>query len=427
MAGQRLEIYGLIPDFGGFLVKASSEGQPGPGDYGRTHADGANMLARLVAPHQGVVIWRAFVYSDHNAEDRARQAFSEFKPLDGAFDANVAVQIKNGPIDFQPREPFHPLFGAMPATHEALEVQITKEYLGQRSHIVYLGPLYAETLRADTGTGKTVSQIIEGSPGSLSIMAGVANIGRSRTWSGSHFNQANWYAFGRLAWDPEAEPEAIARDWLALTFSRNPEFVRHATTLMMASRQAVVDYMTPLGLTHQMATRHHYGPGPWVCDLKRPEWNPCYYARADKDGIGFERTASGSNALSQYAPEAARRLASSEEDLLWFHHVGWTDRLSSGETVWVGLVHRYDRGVAEVGTLKSLWAGLRPYVDAERFAAVTESLVTQSREARWWRDASVSYFQSKSGLPLPPDAAPPEHELDYYQALQFDHGPDEVH
>jgi alpha-glucuronidase len=298
------EIYRVIPDFGGFLVKANSEGQPGPQDYGRSHADGANMMAAILAPHGGIVMWRAFVYSAHQNEDRARQAYDEFVPLDGQFDANVLLQVKNGPIDFQPREPGHPLFGAMPKTPLMLEVQITKEYLGFATHLVYLGPLYEEALRFDTfskGLGSSISNVIDG-------IAGVSNIGAIRNWTGSQFDQANWYAFGRLAWNPEMSSRAIAEEWVRMTFSNDSRFVAPTIAMMMGSREAAVDYMTPLGLAHLMAAGHHYGPGPWQGGGARADWTPPYYHRADAEGIGADRGTGGSNAVSQYPqPLAAQR------------------------------------------------------------------------------------------------------------------------
>jgi alpha-glucuronidase len=426
------EIYAAIPDFGGFLVKANSEGQPGPQDYGRTHADGANMLAEPLALHGGVVLWRAFVYQDTNPEDRAKQAYSEFVPLDGQFADNVVVQVKNGPIDFQPREPFHPLFGAMPETPLGMEFQVTKEYLGFASHLVYLAPMWVEVLDADTyveGSGSTVARVIDGSlhGHALTAMAGVANTGTDRDWSGSTFNQANWYAYGRLAWDPDLGAEEIAREWLELTFTRDARFVDTAAQMMLESREAPVDYMTPLGLTHLMATGHHYGPGPWVSNLSRPEWNPFYYHRADAQRIGFDRTERGSDALVQYAEPVADRFASldtvPENLLLWFHRVAWDYEMRSGKTLWDELVRRYDRGVAAVGAMQDTWAGLERFVDTERFAKTAQLLEVQEREARWWRDASIAYWQSISGLPLPAGVAAPELSLAEYRAVDHPYAP----
>jgi alpha-glucuronidase len=421
------EIYRLIPDFGGFLVKANSEGQPGPQDYGRTHADGANMLADALAPHGGVVMWRAFVYG-RSTEDRARQAYDEFVPLDGKFRANVLLQVKNGPIDFQPREPFHPLFGAMPHTPVMMEVEITKEYLGFATHLAYLGPLYEEVLRSDTharGKGSTVARVIDGSLFGYRItgMAGVANIGADRNWTGSQFDQANWYVFGRLAWDPTLSAAAIAEEWVRMTFSNDPAFVSRVVAMMMGSREAVVDYMTPLGLAHQMASGTHYGPGPWVDNNPEPDWNPVYYNRAASSGIGFDRTASGSNAVAQYAPPVAAQFSDlkmvPEKYLLWFHHVPWDYRLSSGRTLWEELVLHYAHGVDEVRAMRKTWSGLSAYVDPERFAEVTRFLAIQQREAQWWRDASIAYFQTLSQRPLPPGVAPPAHTLAEYEAVCF--------
>ena len=397
------EIYRYIPDFGGFLVKANSEGQPGPQDYKRTHADGANMLAVPVAAHGGIVMWRAFVYSSENTEDRARQAYSEFVPLDGKFADNVLVQVKNGPIDFQPREPFSPLFGAMPRTPLMMEFQITKEYLGFSTHLAYLGTMWQEALGADTwanGKGSTVAKVIDGSLHAYphTGIAGVANIGSDRNWSGSHFDQANWYAFGRLAWDPYASARAIAEDWVRMTFSNDAEFVEPVVAMMMGSREAVVDYMTPLGLAHLMGTGHHYGPAPWVSDLKRPEWNPAYYHRADSNGIGFERgppinNNKGSNATAQYAPKVAAVFAdpkkTPENLLLWFHHVSWDRRMASGRSLWDELVYRYDHGVEVVRQMRGTWAAQQARVDAERFAQVAAFLAIQEQEAQWWRAMRV--------------------------------------
>ena len=422
------EIYRAIPDFGGFLVKANSEGQPGPQDYHRSHADGANMLARALAPHNGVVMWRAFVYAEDKPTDRARQAYDQFKPLDGQFVPNVIVQVKNGAIDFQPREPFHPLFGAMPATPLMMEFQITKEYLGYSTHLAYLGSLFEETLQSDTHAragGETVAQVLEGSR--ISGMAGVANIGSDRNWTGSHFDQANWYAFGRLAWNPQASSRDIAREWVAQTFSSEPKAVTAITAMMMLSREAVVDYMTPLGLHHIMGTGHHYGPAPWVSDLKRPEWNPVYYHKADKGGIGFDRTASGSDAIAQYAPELARLYAdprtTPEKYLLWFHHLRWDYMMPSGRTLWAELIAHYDKGVADAAALQSRWTALKPYIDSARFEDEQELLAQQLKEATWWRDACIAYFQSVSGLPLPAGVRPPALPLDAYKAMTFPHAP----
>ncbi|MBF7014843.1 alpha-glucuronidase family glycosyl hydrolase [Novosphingobium resinovorum] len=426
------EIYRAIPDFGGFLVKANSEGQPGPRDYHRTHAEGANMLAAAVAPHGGVVMWRAFVYAETDPDDRAKQAYSEFKPLDGKFADNVLVQVKNGAIDFQPREPFHPLFGAMPKTPMMLELQITKEYLGFATHLAYLGPLFEEVLEADTrakGKGSTVAKVVDGAleGHDLTGMAGVANIGRDRDWSGSTFNQANWYAFGRLAWDPTLSAEALAREWARQTFGDDPRVVDTAVSMMMESREAVVDYTGPFGLAHLMDTGHHYGPGPWVNDLARPEWNPIYYHKADRSGIGFDRTRTGSNAVAQYAPPVARMLAdprtTPETELLWFHHLAWDWKMKSGRTLWQEMVVRYDRGVATVAHMQRQWDGVKDKVDAERWSKTATYLAIQHNEARWWRDASLAYWMSVNGLSLPEGSLAPEHDLAWYKAQRFPYAP----
>ena len=422
------EIYKAIPDFGGFLVKANSEGQPGPQDYGRTHVDGANMLADAVGPHGGIVMWRAFVYSHEQPDDRAKQGYSEFKPFDGQFRDNVIVQVKNGAIDFQPREPFHPLFGAMPKTSLMMELQITKEYLGFATHLAYLGPLYEEALKSDTrraGPGSTVAKVIDGElfHSRLTGMAGVANVGTARSWTGSQFDQANWYVFGRLAWDPEASSRDIAEDWTRMTFSNDPAVVRPVVGMMMRSREAVVDYMTPLGLHHLMGHTHHYGPAPWDASGPRADWTPVYYHRADAAGIGFDRSATGSNAVAQYAPELAAQFndvaTTPEAELLWFHHVAWDHRMASGRTLWDELVVRYSRGLAEVTDMRTTWAGLAGRIDPERHAEVAAFLGIQETEAGRWRDASIAYFQTFAKRPLPAGYAAPEHELGWYEALSF--------
>lgn len=426
------EIYRYIPDFGGFLVKANSEGEPGPQDYGRSHADGADMLAAALSPFGGVVMWRTFVYSNEAADDRARQAYDEFRPLDGQFRDNVLLQVKNGPIDFQPREPFHPLFGAMPRTPLMLEVQITKEYLGFATHLAYLGTMYQEVLRADTyarGPGATVARVIDGSLHGYrrTGIAGVANIGTDRNWSGSHFDQANWYAFGRLAWNPALSAADIANEWVRMTFGNDATLVARVVDMMMKSRQAVVDYMTPLGLHHLMAEGHHYGPQPWFDGGARADWRPVYFHRADAHGIGFDRSASGSNAVAQYAGPVAAQFGDlktvPEDYLLWFHRVPWDYRTRSGRTLWDELVHRYTHGVAVVREMRKTWDELTPFVDAERHSQVAAFLRIQEREAQWWRDACVAYFQSIAQRPIPPDLPPPAHPLEYYKALEFPYVP----
>ena len=420
------EIYDLIPDFGGFLVKANSEGQPGPQDYGRSHADGANMLADALAPYGGIVMWRAFVYSESSPVDRIREAYDEFKPLDGSFRENVLIQAKNGPLDFQPREPFHPLFGGMPQTPIAMEFQVTKEYLGEDTHLVYLGPLYEEVLQSDTqatGAGSTVARVIDGSlyGHSTTVMAGVSNVGDDTNWTGSHFNQANWYVFGRMAWDPDLSATSVAEEWVRQTFSNDPAVVDPVTQMMMESRQAVVDYMTPLGLVHIMASDHHYGPGPWVDNLGRAEWNPVYYHKADAQGIGFDRTSSGSNAVEQYFSPVRQLFESRstvpDDFLLFFHHVGWQEAMSSGRTLWEELVHRYSVGVDAVGEMRDTWATVSGRIDAQRFREVDQFLEIQHYEARWWRDACLTYFGSVSGLSVPSGYAPPANSLSFYQGL----------
>ena len=411
------EIYRLIPDFGGFVVKANSEGQPGPQNYGRTHADGANLLANALQPYSGRVIWRAFVYSNETPEDRVRQAFSEFVPLDGSFSKNVMIQVKNGPLDFQPREPVHPLLleGALTQTASVLELQITQEYLGQANHLVFLAPMWQEVLETPD-----FHQKIDG-------FAGVSNIGSDRNWTGHLFGQTNWYAFGRLSWDNQLSPEAIADEWTRMTFSNDNESVKLIKSMLLNSLENCVDYMTPLGLAHLMATGHHFGPGPWVNDLPRADWNPTYFHRADSTGIGFNRTATGSNAVAQY-PAALRDLYASrakcpEKFLLWFHHVGWNEKLASGRTLWEEICRHYDQGVIGAVTMQADWQKLKKSIDSDRFEQVEQLLSIQAKEARWWHDACLSYFQSVSKLPYPAGTAPPEKSLEYYKKLDYPFAP----
>jgi len=445
------EIYKIIPDFGGFLVKANSEGQPGPQTYGRSHADGANMLADAVAPHKGIVMWRAFVYdarvqkkeenfdsaSNHNTQniasaDRFKQAHAEFTPFDGAFRPNVLIQVKNGPIDFQPREPFSPLFSAMPRTPLMMEFQLTQEYLGQGTHLVFEAPLFKETLDADTyakGKGSTVARVIDGSMNNhaLSGIAGVANIGNERNWTNHPFAQANWYAFGRLAWDHDLTSSQIADEWIRQSFSNDMLVVSTLKDMMLDSREALVNYMTPLGLHHIMATGHHYGPGPWVGNLGRADWNPVYYHRADAYGIGFDRTNTGSNALAQYNTEAAQAWKDSnscdDKYLLWFHHVSWQHRMQSGRALWEELGVKYQSGVDAVRKMQGQWNSLVNFIDGERFRQVRDFLAIQEGEAEWWRNACLLYFQTQSKLPWPKAAEAPDHTLDYYQSLKFPFAP----
>jgi alpha-glucuronidase len=418
------EIYSVIPDFGGFLVKANSEGQPGPQDYGRTHADGANMLADVLAPYHGIVLWRAFVYRAESGSDRVNQAYQEFRPLDGRFRDNVVLQIKNGPLDFMPREPFHPLFGAMPRTSLGLELQITQEYLGQGIQLAYLGTLWKEVLDANTfrpGPGSTVATVVDGSRDgrALTAIAGVANTGSDRNWTGHPLSQANWYAFGRLAWDHELSAEAIAREWVRMTYGRDPKVVETLTSMLMGSREAVVDYSMPLGLHHIMAEGHHYGPGPWD-KVSRPDWTPATYHQADAAGIGANRSASGSNAIACYAPELAARWGSletcPENLLLWFHHVPWGRRMRSGHTLWDELCLTYQSGVDQVRAMRRSWDSLQGRIDPERFTRVRRLLALQEAAACDWRDGCLLYFQQFSGRPIPPGVEAASHPLAYYEA-----------
>ncbi len=420
------EIYEKIPDFGGFLVKADSEGQPGPHNYKRTQAEGANMLAEAVAPHEGIIMWRAFVYSEETPDDRAKQAYNEFVPLDGKFNDNVIVQVKNGAIDFQPREPFHPMFGAMPNSPLMMEFQLTQEYLGHDTHLAYLSPMYKEVLDTDTyaqGEGSTVAKVVDGSLDGhpISAIAGVANIGSDRNWTGHHFAQSNWYAYGRLAWNHELNSEEIADEWLKMTFSTEDAFVETASELMLQSHETIVNYMTPLGLHHIMAWSHHYGPGPWIKDKHRDDWTSVYYHQAGEDGIGFDRTAEGSDALGQYHTPIEDKWGDidqiPEKYLLWFHHVNWDHPMESGNTLWEELVHRYYDGAEAVGHMRKEWDKLEAYVDEERFDHIQQFLKIQEKEAKWWRNACVLYFQQHADRPLPEGLEKPDKSLEYYMSM----------
>ncbi|HSU27733.1 MAG TPA: alpha-glucuronidase family glycosyl hydrolase [Chitinophagaceae bacterium] len=426
------EIYQHIPDFGGFLVKANSEGQPGPQSYGRNHADGANMMADALAPHGGIVMWRAFVYSSDIKEDRYKQAYNEFKPLDGQFRKNVMVQVKYGPIDFQPREPIHPLFGAMPQTPLVMEFQLTQEYLGFATHLVYMGQLFKEMLNTDTyvnGPGSTVAKIIDGSLDHYNItgIAAVANIGNEKNWTGHPFGQANWYAFGRMAWDHTVSPSQVATEWIRATFTNDKKFVTPVLEMMMGSRENMVNYMTPLGLHHIMGYGHHYGPAPWYDKALRADWNPVYFHRADSAGIGFDRTSKGSDALGLYAPGWRRQYEDMntcpEEFLLWFHHVPWNHKMRSGNTLWEELCFKYYSGTDGVLWMQKAWQSTKGLIDNERFEQVNMLLKIQVNEAIWWRNACLLYFQTFSRQPIPGKYEKPDHALDYYEALRFPYAP----
>lgn len=421
------EIYSFIPDFGGFLVKANSEGQPGPQNYNRTHADGANVLADALKPFGGIVMWRAFVYDNNVPDDRAKQALNEFEPLDGQFRDNVLIQVKNGPIDFQPREPFHPLFGAMPKTPLMMEFQITQEYLGQSTDLCYLAPLFTECLEADTyakGKGSTVAKVVDGTLENhkLTGMAGVANTGDDRNWTGHLFGQSNWFAFGQLAWNPDLSAKEIAGKWTKLTFSSDPEVVSTIEKIMMDSRENSVNYMTPLGLHHIMGTDHHFGPAPWF-NRGRPDWTPVYYHRADSLGIGFDRTPTGSDASGQYYKPVADLFANlgtcPDEYLLWFHHVPWNYKMRSGKTLWDELCLHYYSGVEGVKKMQSEWNTLEGNIDQEEFEFVKSKMEKQLKLAEWWRDECVLYFQQFSKMPVPEGLNKPTESLDYYKKFDF--------
>ena len=404
------EIYQLIPDFGGFLVKANSEGQPGPCDFGRTHAEGANMLADALKPYKGIVMWRAFVYSPSDA-DRAKQAYLEFQPLDGQFRSNVIIQVKNGPIDFQPREPYSPLFTSMKQTPLMPELQITQEYLGHSNHLAFLAPMWEEFF-----------DLVE--PNTMNAIAGVTNIGTDTNWCGHHFGQANWYAFGRLAWEPTLTSDVIAKEWLQQTFDLKESSLTILSKMMVYSHEAVVDYMMPLGLHHIFAWGHHYGPEPW-CAIPgaRADWMPSYYHNADEKGLGFDRSSTGSNAVAQY-PEELCKLYDNidtcpEKYILWFHHVPWQHKLQSGRTLWEALCYHYDRGVQLTRDFQKAWDNVKEDIDAERFADVQTKLIAQTRDAIWWKDACLLYFQTFSKLPFPKDYERPIHELDDLKKVQL--------
>lgn len=431
------EIYSMIPDFGGFLIKANSEGQPGPQNFGRTHADGANMIADALQPFGGIVMWRAFVYSPSD-EDRAKQAYNEFMPLDGQFRDNVIIQVKNGPIDFQPREPFSPLFGAMKKTSTMAELQITQEYLGQSVHMTFLSTMWEEFLKSDTyqeGTGSTVARCTDGSiyPQKNTAIAGVSNIGLDADWCGHQFLQANWYAFGRLAWNNQLSSEQIADEWLKLTFKPtsadkevaekvlpiewNLNFLEPVKQMMLDSREAAVNYMMPLGLHHIFSANEHYGPGPWWAPKRmRKDWTPPYYHQADSLGIGFDRTSSGSNAVGQYHEPLSSKLADvkicPEIYLLWFHHLPWDYKMKSGRTLWDELCYHYDAGLQQVRGFQKVWDMAQPYVDQERFSQVQSKLREQCLNAQVWKDGCLLYFQQFSRMPIPYELERPVHNLD---------------
>ena len=386
------EIYQRIPDFGGFLVKANAEGQPGPLDYGRTHAEGANMLADALAPHGGIVMWRNFVYgAKHKGEDRVMQAVSEFKDLDGLFKSNVILQSKNGPLDFQPREPYAPIFDNMKKTQQAVEFQITQEYTGQGKHLVFLAPMWKEFFSFVA-------------PDSLKAIAGVSNIGDDINWCGHPFSQANWYAFGRLAWNPSFSSDFIAQEWIGQTFGNEVNSYILAD-MMTTSREACVDYMMPLGLHHIFASQHHYGPETDGVKAEHPlEWCPIPYHKAAADGIGFDRSSKGANAVSQYR-EPYRSLYDNlatcpDEYLLWFHHVPWDYKLHNGDMLWDELCALYYRGIEQVVSYQKLWNELRPQIDQERWEHVNRLLALQLANAKECRDYALRYFQQFSKMPL---------------------------
>lgn len=415
------EIHQYIPDFGGYLVKANSEGEPGPQDYGRTHADGANMLAEAMKPFSGIVIWRAFVYNADPNGDRFKEAYEQFKPLDGKFDKKVIVQVKNGPIDFMPREPFHPMFGSFPNTKLGMEFQITQEYLGQSTHLTYLAPMFKECLDTDTyakGKGSTLAKVIDGSlyNNQNSLIAGVANTGSDANWCGHPFNQANWYAFGRLAWDYTLSSEKIANEWIGMTLTNDKKAKVQINEMMQKSLPTYISYTYPLGLHHMMGEGHHYGPEPWLTKAARPDWTSIYYHRADSIGLGFDRTGKLSNAIKLYSKEINETWGKAEKcDLnyiLWFHHIAWSKKLCTGNTLWEELCYRYYNGVVEVEKMQKDWQKLKPFIDTETFASVNARFNTQQKEAIWWRDACVLYFKEFSKMSIPSSLTSPIRSLE---------------
>ena len=402
------EIYELIPDFGGFTVKANSEGQPGPKDYGRTHAEGANVLADALAPHGGSVIWRAFIYDEDVDPDRAKRAYIEFTKLDGQFRPNVLVQVKNGAIDFQPREPFHPLFGALKSTPVLAEIQATQEYLGQAKHLVYLGTMWEEFLDADThakGEGSTVAKAIEGRvhPYPVTGLVSVVNPGLDRNWCGHHFSQSNWYASGRLAWNPELSARQIADEWTRMTFTNDPKTLQTIMGMMMASHESYVSYTMPLGL-HHLIGGNHYAPMPENEKDRRPDWTAAYYHQASGEAIGFDRTMRGNGAVGQYFPPVREMFDSlatcPEKYLLWFHRCGWDYKMKSGATLWQALCEKYHRGAAEAAALQSTWQSLAGRIDPQRHKEVADRLAIQAADAAGWRDHCLQYFQRFSKRPI---------------------------
>ena len=458
------EIYSIIPNFGGFLVKANSEGQPGPRDYQRTHAQGANVIADALAPHHGNVIWRAFVYDEEIDPDRAKRAYIEFTKLDGQFRPNVLLQIKNGPIDFQPREPFHPLFGALKQTPILAEIQATQEYTGQAKHLVYLGTMWEEFLQSDTfanGPGTTVSKILQtsfapqsalhsspseisnlkskippvGNPSDqkmspsaaaafmaqdpsqwpigngqsansppLSGIATVLNTGSDANWCGHHFSQSNWYSAGRLSWNPDLTAAAIAEEWIRMTFTNDAPTVATLRTLMLTSRETYVNYTMPLGL-HHLIGGDHYAPMPQNAAAQRRDWTAVYYHQASPTGIGFDRTLTGDRAATQYFPPVRDRFndfaTCPDAFLLWFHHLPWDYKMHSGETLWAALCQKYHQGVKEAAALQSTWTTLAPQIDPQRHQEVAARLAIQTRDSAAWATQILQYFQSINKLPIP--------------------------